>query len=106
MTDATNDPARNSWCDSAKGSDFPIQNLPLGIFSGDERPTPPRRRDRRLLLDLAAIADLLDEDWRDDLSQPVLNAWLARGPERSASCALAFRSCCPTSAIATMSSRS
>ena len=33
------------------------------------------------VLDLAAIADLLDEDWREDLSQPVLNAWLARGPE-------------------------
>src|SRR4029079_15874305 len=27
------------------------------------------------------IGDLLDEDWREDLSQPVLNAWLSRGPE-------------------------
>ena len=33
------------------------------------------------MLDLAGIADLLDEDWREDLSQPVLNGWLARGPE-------------------------
>ena len=29
---------------------------------------------------MVGIADLLDaEDWRNDLSQPVLNAWLARG---------------------------
>jgi fumarylacetoacetase len=33
------------------------------------------------VLDLVGIADLLDEEWREDLSQPVLNAWLARGPE-------------------------
>ena len=59
------------------------------------------------VLDLAGIADLLDEDWRDDLSQPVLNGWLARGPEaqRGAS-RCACSSCCPTSATATTSSRS
>ncbi len=33
------------------------------------------------MLDLSGIADLLDEDWREDLAQPVLNGWLARGPE-------------------------
>ncbi|QGP80612.1 fumarylacetoacetase [Sphingobium sp. CAP-1] len=33
-TDATHDPARISWVDSANGhADFPIQNLPFGIFS-------------------------------------------------------------------------
>ncbi len=32
------------------------------------------------VLDLAGIADLLDEEWRADLAQPVLNAWLSRGP--------------------------
>ena len=41
-----------------------------------------------------AIADLLDEDWREDLSQPVLNAWLARGPRRSASFASGSSNCC------------
>ena len=30
---------------------------------------------------MPAIADLLDEEWREDLSQPVLNAWLSRGPD-------------------------
>jgi fumarylacetoacetase len=33
------------------------------------------------VLDLTAIADLLEEEWRDELSQPVLNGWLARGHE-------------------------
>jgi len=34
QTDATHDPARTSWVASANGhSDFPIQNLPFGVFS-------------------------------------------------------------------------
>ncbi|WP_308515627.1 fumarylacetoacetase [Sphingomonas flavescens] len=80
MNDATNDPALSSWCESAQGSDFPIQNLPLGIFSVGER----RRRIGvaigDFVLDLRELLDLFDEDWREDLSQPVLNAWLSRGP--------------------------
>ena len=81
MTDPTPDPALTSWVESAEGSDFPIQNLPLGIFSvdGGERRAGVAIGD--FILDLPAIADLLDEDWRGDLSQPVLNAWLARGRE-------------------------
>src|SRR3954471_17274541 len=82
--DATNDAALASWVSGAEpGSDFPVQNLPLGIFSaGDEQ----RRAGVAIgdfILDLAAIADggLLDPDWRDDLCQPVLNAWLSRGPQ-------------------------
>ena len=32
--DATHDPQRRSWVASADGHpDFPIQNLPLGVFS-------------------------------------------------------------------------
>jgi len=34
MVDATHDPALTSWVESANGhADFPIQNLPLGVFS-------------------------------------------------------------------------
>ncbi len=34
MIDETHDPARTSWVDSANGhADFPIQNLPFGVFS-------------------------------------------------------------------------
>lgn len=81
MSDASNDPKLTSWCESAQGSDFPVQNLPLGVFSVGER----RRRSGvaigDFVLDLTGIADLLDADWREDLSQPVLNGWLSRGPE-------------------------
>ena len=70
--------AQTSWVESAEGSDFPIQNLPLGIFS-DGAGRRPGIAIGDFVLDLAGIADLLDEDWRTDLSQPVLNAWLARG---------------------------
>ena len=79
MIDETHDPARMSWVASAANSDFPIQNLPLGIFSETKGRRRPGVAIGDYVLDLAAIADLLDEDWRGDLSQPVLNAWLARG---------------------------
>jgi fumarylacetoacetase len=78
--DETHDPTRTSWIASAQGSDFPIQNLPLGIFSEAKGRRRPGVAIGDYILDLAGIADLLDEHWREDLSQPVLNAWLARGP--------------------------
>jgi fumarylacetoacetase len=80
VIDKSNDPALTSWCESAQGSDFPIQNLPLGIFSVGERRRRAGVAIGDFVLDLAGIADLLNEDWRDELSQPVLNGWLARGP--------------------------
>ena len=80
MTDETHDPSRVSWIESAQGSDFPVQNLPLGIFSEAKGRRRPGVAIGDYILDLAAIADLLDEEWRDDLRQPVLNGWLARGP--------------------------
>jgi len=80
VTDESNDPTLKSWVESAQGSDFPIQNLPLGVFSVGERRRRPGVAIGDYVLDLTSIADLLDEDWREDLAQPVLNAWLARGP--------------------------
>jgi fumarylacetoacetase len=80
--DETLDPARVSWVQSAgAGSDSPIQNLPLGIFSEAKGRRRPGIAIGDYVLDLSAIADLLDDDWREDLSQPVLNAWLARGSD-------------------------
>ena len=79
MTDETHDPARTSWVESAAGSDFPIQNLPLGIFSEAKGRRRPGVAIGDYILDLTAIADLLDENWRGDFAQPVLNAWLSRG---------------------------
>ena len=84
MTDPTNDPTLTSWVDSANGHrDFPVQNLPLGIFSAEQGQRRAGVAIGDFILDLAAIADagLIDEQWCEDLCQPVLNAWLARGPE-------------------------
>jgi fumarylacetoacetase len=82
VIDETFDRARVSWVQSAgPGSDFPIQNLPLGIFSEAKGRRRPGVAIGDYVLDLSGIADLLDEEWSEDLSQPVLNAWLARGPE-------------------------
>jgi len=74
----------SSWVKSASGSDFPIENLPLGIFSVGNRRRRAGVAIGDFVLDLVAIAELLDESWRDDLSQPVLNAWLARGHQAQA----------------------
>lgn len=82
MTNERLEPSGVSWVDGAQpGSDFPLQNLPLGIFSvyGEQRRAGVAIGD--FILDLVAAADLLDEDWREDLSRPVLNSWLARGHE-------------------------
>ena len=82
MLDETHDPSRVSWVEGAgPGSDFPVQNLPLGIFSEEKGLRRPGVAIGDYILDLTAAADLLDEEWRDDLSQPILNAWLSRGPE-------------------------
>jgi fumarylacetoacetase len=82
MLDDTHDPGRISWVEgAAPGSDFPVQNLPLGIFSEAKGLRRPGVAIGDYILDLAAAADLLDEEWTGDLSQPILNAWLSRGPE-------------------------
>ena len=82
MIDETHDPDRVSWVNGAEpGSDFPVQNLPIGIFSEAKGLRRPGVAIGDYVLDLAAVSDLLDEEWRNDLAQPVLNAWLSRGPE-------------------------
>jgi fumarylacetoacetase len=81
MRDETHDPDRIAWVPgAAPGSDFPVQNLPLGIFSDAAGPRRPGVAIGDYVLDLGAVGDLLDEQWREDLAQPVLNAWLSRGP--------------------------
>ena len=78
----THDPTRSSWVDGAvEGSDFPVQNLPVGIFSDAKGQRRPGVAIGDFILDLTGASDLLDEAWREDLAQPVLNAWLARGPD-------------------------
>ncbi|WP_404713090.1 fumarylacetoacetase [Sphingomonas sp. MMS24-J13] len=76
--DETHDPARISWVASANGhSDFPIQNLPFGIFA-------PKGGHRRAgvaignhILDLAEITELLPAAAASTLQGPALNAMMA-----------------------------
>jgi fumarylacetoacetase len=78
--DETHDPALTSWVESANGHpDFPVQNLPLGVFSasGLERRIGVAIGD--FILDLQGAAYSLDDAWIDELAQPVLNGFLSLG---------------------------
>jgi fumarylacetoacetase len=79
--DSTHDPALSSWVESAAGhGEFPIQNLPLGIFSRTgERPRPGVAIGDRVL-DLPAIAGLLPRDIEPTLASDRLNDLLALAP--------------------------
>lgn len=81
---ATHDPARRSWVDSANvaGADFPLQNLPYGAFTTNAARTPRLGvaiGDRILDLSSAAHARLLPEPVAAACQQPTLNALLALG---------------------------
>jgi len=76
--DETHDPALTSWVASAQGhAEFPIQNLPLGIFAphGGRARASTAIGDR--ILDLAAIASLLPEPAAGTLHGLTLNALFA-----------------------------
>ena len=86
LLDATHDPARTSWVASANGHpDFPVQNLPLGVFS--PRDSAPRGGvaigEEILDLPAALAADLFQGEARravEAASGAVLNTFLALGP--------------------------
>ena len=81
--DETHEPSRKSWVANANGHpDFPIQNLPLGVFSGENGPRIGCAIGDHIL-DLRGMAEagLLDDRWLPALSQPVLNHWFSFGPE-------------------------
>ncbi len=82
--DETHDPVRQSWVEGANGhADFPIQNLPLGVFStaGGEPRIGAAIGDQIVDLRGLAEAGLLDDRWLPALSQRTLNAWFAHGHE-------------------------
>ncbi len=91
MLDHTHDPKATSWEVSANGhSDFPVQNLPFGVFS---RPGKPPRGgvaigDMILDLELVHTLGLVPDDAAKALDlarRPVLNDFLALGaPARTA----------------------
>ncbi len=82
---ATHDPAQRSWLPSANtpDTDFPIQNLPFGIGAVDgQRPHPVVAiGDRAVDLAVLAEAGLLATAPPQVLAQPVLNPFIALGPE-------------------------
>ena len=85
--DETHDPALKSWVSSANGHpDFPIQNLPLGVFSIGSKEARIGVAIGDSVLDLRGIAkaDLLDDHWTLALSLGCLNAWFAHGREDGA----------------------
>jgi fumarylacetoacetase len=83
MLDETHNRERTSWLESANGHpDFPIQNLPLGVFSvGNDSPRIGCAIGD-MILDLKALANagLVDKHWRLALGLSSLNAWFAHGP--------------------------
>jgi len=78
VIDETHDPKRTSWVASANGHpDFPIQNLPLGIFSPEGGHPRPGTVIGDSILDLSGIAALLPDAVMHTLGGTTLNALLA-----------------------------
>jgi fumarylacetoacetase len=86
VVDETHDPALLSWVESANaaGSDFPIQNLPFGVFRRRGANEPFRGGvaigDR--IVDLLAAVDAGAftgdaKNWAEAAAQPALNAFMA-----------------------------
>ena len=79
-----NDPLLKSWMEVPKGHDFPIQNLPLGVFETPGRGTRAGVAIGEKVLDLAELAarGYLDAPAIADLSvfsRSSLNAFIALG---------------------------
>ncbi len=88
--DETHDPVRRCWVPGADGhAEFPIQNLPMGVFSvdGDDPRGGIAIGDRILDLKALAASGLLIGEAQaacEAASGPALNGWLALPPgERS-----------------------
>jgi fumarylacetoacetase len=81
---ATLNPARKSWLDSANepDNDFPIQNLPFGVFSNEVDPTP--RTGVAIggwIVDLAVLEKAKLLPFGDVYYKPRLNDFIALGRE-------------------------
>lgn len=81
---ATLDPARKSWIETANdpACDFPIQNLPFGIFSDAKGARRPGVALGDQIVDLAALARaglVTLPAGADVLAAPTLNAFIALG---------------------------
>jgi fumarylacetoacetase len=84
MSNTTQDPALKSWVDVPANSDFPIQNLPFGIFSTDGTNGRVGVAIGNYILDLSVLAEegFFDEVDIQDLSvfyEDALNPFIALG---------------------------
>ncbi len=89
--DATHDPALRSWVESAQGhGEFPIQNLPLGVFSPAGAEPRPGVAIGDRILDLRGVGELLPPEIAPTLGRRRLNEILALPPSSSSAlrCAL------------------
>ncbi len=76
--DETHDPKRVSWVESANGhTDFPIQNLPLGIFSPPGHHARPGVAIGDHILELSGVGALLPDAAGHLLTGSTLNALMA-----------------------------
>ncbi len=94
--DETHDAARRSWVELSNqpGGDFPIQNLPLCIFSSDGRSARGGIGIGDQVFDLAAARELglfsgMAEKAAEAASGATLNALMALGPQYSSALRLA-----------------
>jgi fumarylacetoacetase len=75
LIDETHDPRRTSWVESANDHpDFPIQNLPLGIFSPGNHAARPGVAIGDYILELGGVAGLLPDAVAHTLAGNTLNA--------------------------------
>ncbi|OWY23502.1 fumarylacetoacetase [Sphingobacteriales bacterium UPWRP_1] len=59
MTISANNPALHSWIPASKGTDFPVQNLPFGVFSDLQNRRPrPASIIGNTVIDLCALEEL------------------------------------------------
>jgi fumarylacetoacetase len=79
----TTDPALESWLDVSPQSDFPIQNLPLGVFRREDdgtgrigMPIGKRILDLRVVAESGLVDGACNRDW---LTKPCLNELFAAG---------------------------
>jgi fumarylacetoacetase len=83
MNVPANDPALRSWIAVSADSDFPIQNLPLGVGSWNGEPPVPLTRVGDVIVDLSILADsgLLDATGipREAFLAPHLNELMKGG---------------------------
>ena len=89
MNIQANNPKLKSWLEVPAGSDFPIQNIPFGIFRTEKLDARPGTRIGDHVIDLSVMADhgAFDDLDIDDLSvfyQSTLNDFIALGRELTA----------------------